>query len=77
MILSARGRALQAAQLLGAAAAIREEIGRELEPFQKELHDEVRVRLQEELGDEFEAAHSEGAAMTRGEAMALVVDYLG
>jgi hypothetical protein len=77
MILSAKGRALQAAQLLGAAASIREEIGKELEPFQRELHDEVLVRLQEELGDEFEAACLEGAAMTGSKAMALVVEYLG
>ena len=77
MILSARRRALQAAQLLGAAASLREEIGKELEPFQRELHDEVLVRLQEELGDEFEAARLEGVAMTRSEAMALVVEYLG
>jgi predicted ATPase len=77
MILSARRRALQAAQLLGAAASIREEIGKELEPFQRELHDEVLVRLQEELGDEFEAARLEGFAMDRREAMALVVEYLG
>ena len=77
MILSARRRALQAAQLLGAAASIREEIGKELEPFQRELHDEVLMRLQEELGEEFEAARLEGAAMTRSEAMALVAEYLG
>jgi hypothetical protein len=76
-ILTAGGLALPATQLLGAAAAIREEIGRELEPFERELHDEVLVRLQEELGDEFEAARLEGVAITRSDAMALVVEYLG
>jgi tetratricopeptide (TPR) repeat protein len=76
MILSARERALQAAHLLGAAASIREEIGKELEPFQRELHDEVLKRLREELGAEFEAARLEGFAMTRSEAMALVVEHL-
>ena len=75
-ILSAERRDLQAAYLLGAAAAIREEIGKELEPFERELHGEVLLRLQEELGDAFEAARSEGAAMTRSEAMALVVECL-
>ena len=75
-ILSAERRALQAAQLLGAAASIREEIGKELEPFERELHDEILARLQEELGDEFEAVRSEGFAMARSEAMALVVEYL-
>jgi predicted ATPase/class 3 adenylate cyclase len=73
---SAGRRALQAARLLGAAASIREEIGKELEPFQRELHDEVLVRLQEELGDAFEAARLEGASMTRSEAMAVVVEFL-
>jgi hypothetical protein len=68
---------VQAAYLLGAAASIREEIGKELEPFERELHDEVLKRLHEELGDEFEAARSEGVAMTRSEAMGLVVQYLG
>ena len=77
MILSARKRALQAAQLLGAAASIRDEIGKELEPFQRELHDEVLVRLQDELGDEFEDARLEGFAMARSEAMAIVTEYLG
>ena len=77
-ILSARRRALQAAFLLGAAASIRDSIGEELEPFEMELHDEVLVRLQEELGDEeFEAALLQGVAMTTSEAMALVVEYLG
>ena len=75
-ILTARGRALQAAYLLGASASIREEIGKELEPFETELHDEVLVRLREELGDEFEAARSKGVAMTTGEAIALVSEYL-
>jgi len=76
-IVSAGGRPLQAVHLLGAAATIREEIGRELEPFERELHDEVLVRLQEELGGEFEAARLEGVAMSRSEAMVLVVEYLG
>ena len=77
-ILSTRGRAVQAAYLLGAAASIRDEIGEELEPFERELHDDVVVRLQEELGnDEFEAARLQGLAMTTSEAMALVVEYLG
>jgi predicted ATPase len=76
-ILSVGSRAVEAARLLGAAASIREEIGKELEPFEKELHDEVLVRLQEELGDEFAAAHLKGFAMARSEAMALVVEYLG
>ena len=76
-ILSAEGRSLQAARLLGAAASIREEIGKEHEPFQRELHDEVLVRLQEELGEEFEAARLEGFAMATSEAMALVAEYLG
>jgi predicted ATPase/class 3 adenylate cyclase len=75
--LSAEGRSLQATHLLGAASAIREEIGKEHEPFQKDLYDELLVRLQEELGDEFEAARLEGVAMTTSEAMALVVEYLG
>jgi predicted ATPase len=75
-ILSAEGRARQAAQLLGAAASIREEIGKELEPFEKALHDEVLVRMQTELGDAFEDARLEGVAMTASEAMALAVEYL-
>jgi predicted ATPase/class 3 adenylate cyclase len=75
-ILSARRLALQAANLLGAAASIREEIGKELEPFEKELHDEVLARLQDELGDEFEAARLEGVAMATSDAIALVVKYL-
>jgi len=62
---------------LGVAASLREEIGKELEPFERESHDEVLVHLQEELGDEFEAARLEGSAMARSEAMALVVEYLG
>ena len=75
-ILSAKGRALQAAQLLGAAASIREEIGRELEPFERELHEDVLARLERELGDEFEAIRSEGSDMSISESMALAVEYL-
>ena len=74
--LSARGDSLQAAHLLGAAASMREEIGREFEPHERELHDEVVVRLQTELGDGYDSARSEGVAMTRSEAMDLVVESL-
>ena len=74
-ILSAQSHSLQAAYLLGAAASIREEIGKELEPFEEELHDEVLARLQEALGDEFEGARSEGAAMATSVAMTLFVEY--
>ena len=75
-ILSARGDSLQAARLLGAAASRREEIGKEFEPHERELHDEVVVRLQAELGDGFDSARLEGVAMTTSEAMGLVVESL-
>ena len=75
-ILSAESRALQATRLLGAADSMREEIGKELEPFERELHDEVLMHLQEELADEFEAARREGVEMARNDAMALVLEYL-
>ncbi len=55
---------------------MREEIGREFEPHERELHDEVVVRLRAELGDGFDNARLEGAAMTRSEAMGLVVESL-
>jgi predicted ATPase len=73
---SADEGAVQAAHLLGAAASIREEIGKELEPFEQALHDEVLARLREELGDTFEVTRLEGSAMTLSDAMALVVEYL-
>ncbi len=60
-----RGRPSRAAQLLGTAEAVRRAIGVPLPPADREEHDRTVSALRNDLGgDKYEAARTEGAAMT-------------
>ena len=61
----ATGRAVRGAQLLGAAAAIREDLALELPDEDRRASDEARATARATLGDEaFEAAWARGQALT-------------
>ncbi len=65
------GRAERAARLLGAAAALREELGTPLSPIVQADHDHALNAARAALGEEaFEAAWTEGSEMTFEEAIA-------
>ncbi len=66
-------RAKRAAVLLGAAAAMRDELGITMFPIDRPLHDDAVARVTTKLGDGFEAAWSEGAAMALDAAVALAL----
>ena len=69
-----QGRPERAARLLGASAALREEIGAPLSPITQADHDHAVNASREALGeDAFAAAWAEGSAMTLEEAIADVV----
>ena len=63
-VAAAQGRPERAARLLGASAALREEMGATLTPIVREDHDHASNEARSALGEEaFEAAYSAGRAM--------------
>ena len=69
-----QGRPERAARLLGASAALREEIGTPLPPIVRTDHDHASNAAREALGEEaFEAAWAAGHAMSLEEAISEVV----
>jgi predicted ATPase/class 3 adenylate cyclase len=72
----ARGSTLQAARLLGAADALREECGLgQLEALEARLMRDARTRIVAEVGeDAFDAAWQEGGQLTADEAAALALE---
>jgi len=74
-VAAVQGRPGRAARLLGASAALREEIGAPLSPIARVDHDHASNAAREALGqDEFEAAWAEGHAMSLEEATADALD---
>jgi predicted ATPase/class 3 adenylate cyclase len=65
-----------AARLLGAAAAIRESVGSELDHTEREQHGLLMQRLGERLGDSFRPAWHEGGALSAVEAVDLALASL-
>jgi len=67
----------KAAQLLGAAESLREQIGYRLEPLPRAEYEEAIVQLRAQLDPAvFEAAWAEGQAMTEAEVVISALDYL-
>jgi hypothetical protein len=62
--------------LLGAAAAIRESVGSELDHTEREQHGLLMQRLGERLGDSFRPAWHEGGALSAVEAVDLALASL-
>jgi DNA-binding CsgD family transcriptional regulator len=74
MSLAIAGRLRQAAQLLGAAAAMREEVGVQLPPQGRAMYEENLTRIRDGLGEEaFRTAWAEGYAWPVEEAVELAL----
>ena len=70
-VAAVQGRPERAARLLGASAALREELGTPLSPIVQADHDHALNAARAALGGEaFEAAWTEGSEMTFEEAIA-------
>jgi predicted ATPase/class 3 adenylate cyclase len=70
----ARAEPLRAAELLGAAAHIRGEIGVELERFEQDMHERTATQLRELLGEErLGDARQAGEALVEAEAIGLAL----
>ncbi len=70
-VLAFTGQADAAARLLGAADALRESLGVELAPAERETHDETTAAVREGLGEErFSAAWRQGRELALDEAIA-------
>jgi hypothetical protein len=71
----AEGQGERAAQLLGAAAALREALGTPLRPIDMSEHETLRAALHEALGeDAFAAAFAAGRALNWEEAVAYALE---
>jgi hypothetical protein len=64
------GRVKAAARLLGAAEALRERLGVELAPAERETHEETVAAVRSELGASFSAEWQEGRSMSLDRAVA-------
>jgi predicted ATPase len=65
-----QGRTKAAARLLGAAEALRERLGVELAPAERETHDETVAAVRSALGASFAAEWDEGRSMSLDKAVA-------
>jgi hypothetical protein len=70
----AQERGARAAQLLGAAEALREATGEPLSPKEQETHRRQACRLRELLEEGFAAAWAEGRAMTMERAVRIALE---
>jgi hypothetical protein len=74
--LRAKGDDRVAAKILGAAAALRDDLGIELNPHEGRRHDDVIDRLRHALAPDFDRAWQEGGEMTIPDAVTLALESL-
>ena len=74
-VLALTGQAVPAARLLGAAEALRESLGVQLAPAERETHEETATAVREALGEEqFSAEWRQGRELPLAEAIAYALE---